>query len=260
MLIMKSDYEFSVQRLENDKQVFTPTLLELWRDFYSHHRRYGVHVSSLCNCPRKSVYEELSTFAKDKRFKIYDGKEYEWITEITMKRFKVGSAVHKEIQADFRRRDPQRYEIEKSVMLGDLTGSIDIYDNFLDVVYDIKTSTEAYSTVYLNGPKKAYVNQIASYIAMIDASYGILYYQFLGENNERNIHLEFKVSLTTEQKEEWRKMLLEKVANYKMALEQKNPNLAEGCYNDKELVTICKNYCPFADSCQCAEGYAIKCL
>lgn len=256
---MKNEYAFEVKLLEKDKQMFAPALNELWLDHFSRYKRYGVHVSSLCTCPRKSVFEELSTTSqKDRRFKIYDGKEYEWINDITMKRFKVGSAVHKEIQADFKRRDGLRYEIEKKVSLGDLTGSIDIYDNFDDIVYDIKTSTESYNKVITEGPKKSYVNQIASYIAMIDAYCGILFYQFLGENNERQIHLEFKVSLTQEQKTRWKEMLIEKTKNYKQALEQKNPNLTDGCYNDVELVHICKNWCPFSTSCQCQEGYALK--
>jgi len=190
--------------------------------------RDGIHVSDITLCPRESC------------FRILDPKP---ITNTQLNFFTSGKAIHEALQSLIRK-DPDRFELEKEVKLGDIVGHIDIFDKKYHIPIEaksarIKTMTE---------PKAHYLKQLEAYMALTNSDTGIILVQCL-LNYEDNPFLEFEHHMTVQQRHEVLLQLESDALQLKAGIMNMQPNLVRHIAYDTTLNWKCR-YCPYLKPCE----------
>jgi hypothetical protein len=207
--------------------------------------RKGVHVTNMTACPRNDVY------------RMFD-EDYE-LDEAAAQYIITGAVAHGFIQevAPFIKRDNEdRYDIEKKVTLGSLEGHIDFYDRVEHMPVEMKTARKDLRELLQFGPSSGYLLQLALYTLFTNSPRGLLYYNLLAQKKS-DFHHGFIMTLP----EELRRNILNEInrikLNYEKAVAKKDPQIADGVYDNPELNFQCER-CPYADEIRCKEGYKAK--
>lgn len=198
--------------------------------------RDGIHVSDLTLCIRKSIFRRLEP------------------TPITMKElnfFTSGRAIHAAIQ-ELAQANPA-FEMEKEVKYEGIQAHIDLYDSEHNIPIECKSSR----TKEVKAPKGFHLEQLKAYMAMTNATKGLLLYQCL-MNFEDKPFVEFEIEQTQEQNKKTLQLLLAKAEDYSRNLENKTPMLAENVFDNPDMNWLCVNRdgtpnCPYYDQCKGAK-------
>lgn len=207
--------------------------------------REGVHVSDLCLCPRKSIFNRL---------------EPQKLTPRDLNFFTSGRAIHDSIQI-LAKRNPDKFDIERETWLFDdkqtpdcgIVAHIDLYDKEKNVPIECKS----HRTAKIDKPKKHHVDQVQSYMAMVNSKKGIILYQLLMHFEDKPF-VEFEIEMKDKELEKKRKDLIDKAKRYAENLKNKTPLLMEGALGNPDLEWLCltrdgKPNCPFYEICKEAQ-------
>jgi len=190
--------------------------------------RQGVHVSDLTLCPRESCFRTL------------DPKP---ITNTQLNFFTSGKAIHEALQSLIRK-DPDRFELEKEVKMGDIVGHIDIFDK----KYHIPIEAKSARVKTMTEPKSHYLKQLEAYMALTGSDTGIILVQCL-LNYEENPFVEFEHKMTQEQRQAIVLQLRQDATQLKAGIMNIDPSLVRHIAYDTTLNWKCR-YCPYLKPCE----------
>jgi CRISPR/Cas system-associated exonuclease Cas4 (RecB family) len=201
--------------------------------------REGYHITDFVMCPREKV------------FRVVDRRP---IGAKNVGIYSVGKAMHEATQLLFKS-DKRMFEIEKYVELEDtdlyIQGSVDIYDRRRNVPLEFKTTRAA----DIKGPKSFHVEQIKSYMSLLEADQGYIIYQLLMHFGEMPLRY-FKITMDAQQRQAQRDKLVNEARSLKKAMEAEDPSLARSINNDPSLNWMCKD-CPYSVECKRIENTAV---
>lgn len=203
------------------------TLTTELKNYYDTEFRSGIHVSDLTLCPRKSILRKIHP------------------TPTTMKElnfYTSGKAIHAAIQT--LAQNQSKFEIEKKVEFGNILGHIDLYDSENNIPIECKSTRVKTVTE----PKGFHIDQLKSYMAMSNATKGIILYQCLMNFDDKPF-VEFEIETTSAENKKTLDNLLTKAKLYAQNLENKTAFMMEGVFNNSEMNWLCKD-CPYKDQCQ----------
>jgi len=225
---------------------YLEVLTEALRDKFDNETRTGVHVSDLTLCPRKAVFRKLSP------------------TPCTMRDlnfFTSGRAIHDSIQqlANYASEKmnesiqkmkfgehnviSNRFDIEQAVEWEGIVGHIDLLDTTNNIPIECKSARMKEMDV----PKAHYVSQLKAYMAILGSKTGTILVQLLLHFDDKPFR-EFEITMTEEEiNTEKQKLILDKEF-YLEALEKKDPMIARGVVDNKEMDWLCKS-CPHLEKC-----------
>jgi CRISPR/Cas system-associated exonuclease Cas4 (RecB family) len=190
--------------------------------------REGTHVTDVLLCKRLRVFREIDPLP---------------ITAKALSIFVTGMANHTVAQWLFLR-DGRRFEREKHLEFGGVTGSVDVLDKMRNIPIEFKT-TRASS---ISQPKPWHVQQLKYYMAMLNASQGYILYQLLmhfGDSPFRS----FKITMSAQERKNQLDKLVDEAGSLKRALDARDPSLAKPVYDDPSLNWLCKD-CPYQMNCK----------
>lgn len=211
--------------------MYLPLLQKSLEDKYNNENRTGVHVSDLVLCPRKAVFRKVEP------------------TPLTMQElgyFTSGRAIHEAIQSLAETPIPHHqngFEMEKLVEWNGIEGHIDLFDATNKVPIECKSTRMK----DIKEPNKHHVKQLKSYMAFPGLHKGSILYQLL-LNSDGHPFQEFEVEMNDEEAKDLLQALLMDKELYLEALEKKDPMIARGVVNNKEMDWLCKN-CPHLKAC-----------
>lgn len=190
--------------------------------------RDGVHVSDITLCPRKSMIRRL---------------EPSPISIIELNYFTSGRAIHDAI-ATLAGSNPARFEIEKEIKAFGVIGHVDLYDRENNIPIECKSMR----VKEVKEPKSHHVEQLKSYMAMLNSKKGVLLYQCLLNFDEKPF-VEFEVEMTDEDIIITQHRLVNEASEYNKYLSAKTPMEAYGVIKNPTLNWLC-NRCPYLARCQ----------
>jgi len=205
-------------------------LQELYDALYEQYNqvREGIHVSDITLCPREACFRRL------------DPKP---LTNTDLNFFTSGKAIHEALQSLIRK-DPDRFELEKEVKMGDIVGHIDIFDK----KYHIPIEAKSARVKTMEEPKAHYLKQLEAYMTLTDSTKGIILVQCL-LNYEDKPFLEFEHTMTDEQLDATREQLYKDAIQLKSGIMNMDPALVRHINYDLTLNWKCR-YCPYAKPCE----------
>ena len=189
--------------------------------------RKGTHVTDLVLCTRLRVFREIDPLP---------------ITAKALSIFTTGMAIHGVAQWLFLR-NSRRFEREKHLEFGGITGSVDVLDKIRNVPLEFKT-TRASSILQ---PKPWHVQQLKYYMAMLNASQGYILYQLLMHFGNTPFKA-FRITMTIQERKNQLDKLVKEADSLKKAMEAKDPSLAKPVYDDPSLNWLCRE-CPYQVNC-----------
>jgi hypothetical protein len=189
-------------------------------------RRMTISVKDLSLCHMKKVFSVIDPVP------MTDEELYEYVS---------GQASHDVIERLFMVY-PNRFRSEMEIQYKNIKGKIDVHDKLLNNIIDIKTSK---SQKFLLKPFKFHMEQVKSYMSIMDSEEGQIIYQL----DKLGKYLSFPIYMTeAERKEQLNKLKKEAVLLQK-AIEAQDPSLVEGIYNDDEIRWLCSK-CPYLEKCK----------
>lgn len=198
---------------------------------YDTERRDGVHVSDLSLCSRKGVFRKI---------------EPRMTTMLELNFYTSGRGIHEAIQ-NLVESQPDTFEIEKEIEYNGIVGHVDLYDKCNNIPIEAKSVRKK----EVLEPYKHHVEQLKSYMAILDAGTGIILYQHL-LNFEDKPFKEFEISMTKEERADQRTKLRKEASKFEKAISLNDPMVANGVWKNKDLNWLCKN-CPYKASCKAHE-------
>jgi CRISPR/Cas system-associated exonuclease Cas4 (RecB family) len=156
-----------------------------------------------------------------------------------------GKSCHESIQS-LLASDRSRYEKEYLVEYQGISGSIDVYDKRYNIPIEFKTPRSP------DPPKKPYdynVSQLKAYMAMLGADCGRLQYQMIANKTDEYAYMTFWLHMNRREREDKLRDLKMKFETLTNAVENNDPSLEEGVYDDPALKWLCYS-CPYLDPCQ----------
>src|SRR3954467_2355837 len=155
--------------------------------------RPGVHNSDIMgSCPKQAAFIALDKNRKlSKRSKNY---------------FFSGEAVDEKLRDMFTDRVKGHYDTHKSVTLGPIIGTPDLYDIDNQTVIEVK-STDPQKWTPL--PRSHQMQQLMGYMAMLDVEKGVLWYYILTRKQDDGFFREFHISLNAQERQEIRNGMLD---------------------------------------------------
>ena len=209
-------------------------LQELYDALYEQYNqvREGIHVSDITLCPREACFRKL------------DPKP---LTNTDLNFFTSGKAIHEALQSLIRK-DPDRFELEKEVKMGDIVGHIDIFDK----KYHIPIEAKSARVKTMTEPKAHYLKQLEAYMALTGSDTGIILVQCL-LNYEENPFVEFEHKMTQEQRQAIVLQLRQDATQLKAGIMNIDPSIVRHIAYDTTLNWKCR-YCPYLKAC---EGFRI---
>jgi CRISPR/Cas system-associated exonuclease Cas4 (RecB family) len=230
------------------KQTYLNLLIKSLENKYNNENRTGVHVSDLVLCPRKAVFRKVDP----QPLKM---EELGYYTS--------GRAIHEAIQTLAQHYNDEnfrsalenakfgekcvipkgRFEEEKLVEWNGIEGHIDLFDSENRVPIECKSTR----LKDIKEPNKHHVKQLKAYMAFLGLHKGSILYQLL-LNSDGKPFEEFEIEMEDEEAKELLQTLLLDKELYLEALEKKDPMIARGVVNDKDLSWLCRN-CPHLKEC-----------
>jgi hypothetical protein len=216
-------------------------------------KRPGVHVSDLCNCPRKAAFTDMNEI-------VVNNRELNFFTS--------GSAIGEAMEA-CAREDLENYTTEQYCGLGKISGgSIEVngvklpipddisFGNLISGHIDIYNKTKNIPTEFKTYrgktadklPKLHQVDQLKTYITAMDAEKGLLVYQLLMRFEGSPFEI-FEIKMTKEEKQAFAKAKIEDGLRLAIAKARKQPALARHVMNDPNMNWLCVE-CPFLEACK----------
>lgn len=186
------------------------------------------HVSDLLMCLRQRVFQELNPLPPDKhRMNLYSS----------------GKSIHETIQSLIAS-DRGRFEKEHLVFYKGLSGAVDVYDKRYNIPMEYKTPRK-------DGPltEAADYNleQLKTYMAILDSQYGYLQYQFI--IGKKIDYQHFFITMTKQERKDQLELMLSKLSNLEVGVEAGQPVLTDGVYDNPALKWLCKD-CPYREPCE----------
>lgn len=210
--------------------MYLDLLAEALKNKYDTEFRDGVHVSDLTLCPRKSVERRLNRRP---------------ITNKELNFFTSGRAIHDAIQNLARAGgDDKRFEVEKEVEQGGISGHIDLYDTMHNVLIECKSMR----VKEVKEPKPHHVEQLKAYMAMTKSPVGVILYQALLHFEDEPFK-EFEITMGEDEAAAKMESLFRDKALFAEAEKQKNPMIARGVFRDTGLNWLCRD-CPMKAKCE----------
>lgn len=188
------------------------------------------HVSDLIMCLRERVFRELDPRKP---------------TKTQMMLYSSGGAIHSKIQG-LQGYDPAAYETEYKVFYKGLSGSVDCYDKVDNVPMEYKTPRK---NGPLREPQSYNVEQLKTYMSILGSYSGYLEYTFITSSKNENPYQEFWIDMTPQEHREQLDLMLTKLHNLKEGVEEQEPALTAGVYNDPAMKWLCNN-CPYREPCE----------
>lgn len=171
-------------------------------------------------CPRKKVFE------------IVNPKNQSYQTTV---RTAAGQGLHRLMQKQLKKSDPEAYESEMPVEYKNFVyGSIDVYDKRCDVV--IKTKEKIVNGPWDLRPHSSHEEQLMSLMAMNNTSRGVIVLIILDKTDQVK---QFNYFMTEEQKKRQLMKLEENADSFLNAKNGRNPGLAQHVFFDRNLKWLC---------------------
>ena len=195
---------------------------------YDTEMRNGIHVSDLILCSRKSVFRKLNPIA---------------LTMRDLNFFTSGRAIHEAIQS-LAASNTTKFEIEKEIKYNGIEGHVDLYDTENNIPIECKSMRVR----EVLQPKPHHVEQLKDYMAILNATKGVILYQCLMNFNDKPF-AEFEITMTPQEIKDQLSHMELQARLHKKALDKKDGMLAPFVINDPKLNWLCKS-CPYLERCK----------
>jgi hypothetical protein len=222
-----------------------PILIESLEEVYNKPRP-GNHVSDIVICPRERVFQSIDPMPKTMRelnfftsgravheayqelFTLFPGRFQErevWVSRKTkiVVQLDESDLILKDNRSEFR-----EFLKSKGIdMDNDIVAHIDLYDSVNNQPYEAKSSR----TAGLTKPKEFHIAQVKYYMALVDAEWGGVFYQFLNHFEDKPF-AEFPVHMDKAERQQTLDRLVREIDNYDHAVKMQDPSLARHVMND----------------------------
>lgn len=186
------------------------------------------HVSDLLMCIRQRVFQELDPRKPTKH---------------QMNLYSSGKSIHETKQALIAS-DRGRFEKEYLVVYEGLSGSVDVYDKRYNIPMEYKTPRKDGP---LAEPASYNLEQLKTYMAMLNSQYGYLQLQFIVGKNVDYQH--FWIEMTEQERKDKLELMLSRLENIETAVRLEEPAAADAVYNNPKLKWLCYD-CPYLQECE----------
>lgn len=255
-----------------------PILIESLEETYNKPRA-GYHVSDIVICPRASVFSkidpvplgmrELNFFtsgravheAYQELFTMFPGRFQEREVWVSRKTKIILQLDENDLALKKHPEEFKSFLSNRGIdMDTDIVAHIDLYDAVNNQPYEAKSSR----TKGLEKPKTFHIAQVKYYMALVDAEWGGIFYQFLNHFEDKPF-AEFPIHMSKEERRETLDKLIMEIDNYDKALKARNPSSARHvmdmgrewnwkCWNEDWKTKLRTASCPYINECCKMQG------
>lgn len=195
--------------------------------------RIGAHVSDITLCSRESAFRR---------------KNPQPVNATSLSFFTSGAAIGAAMQS-LVESDPDTYKAEYEVRLGKLEGHVDL----MNVKKNIPIELKSFNGTDMKAPKPHYLSQLRAYMAMTNATTGVVLVQILQhfkskDGQDGKPFKSWTVTMTKKEIEDLKRWLILQTELFNRAVEEGKPELAPHIYYDTKLNWKCR-YCDFQTEC-----------
>lgn len=188
------------------------------------------HVSDLLMCMRQRVFQKLSPSKP---------------TLKQMNYYSSGGSMHSKNQ-EMQASDPGAFISEYKLFYKGLSGSVDVYDRVNNIPLEYKTPRKDGP---LREPQSYNLEQLKTYMSILGSDSGYLEYQFVTANRRSIDYQFFWIDMDANEREHQLEVMLSKLANLREGVDNEEPALTEGVWDDPSMNWLCKD-CPYKEPCE----------
>jgi len=236
----RKQYE-GVTLVENDPDVdLVPIMFDALYAYYSKDRD-KVHISDILLCPREAAFRKIDphpTTARELNY-FFVGRSWHDNAQLLAEMFKTDDSVKEAYLQMLKWKYPTREFVSEMEFKRKeiLIGHIDIYDKTKNIPYELKTYRGFKPE---ENPKTFNIHQLKCYMAMTNSKIGGLVYFYLNEFEEKEMFETYKVTMTDQEIKEMLEWMDVNAQSFKVAVEQKNPELASHIFYNNDLNWKCE--------------------